>query len=128
MINWPAATRLTIEIEDDSPIQAAQEVLSGMTADLRRHLLQSFLGIAVVDADSGIEYSVKAEPRSQTPVSRTIDGDVLVYADFNAGAICALYATQTLQEAAFLSRALHAQQSQVEVRRWNGTAYNEVQV
>jgi hypothetical protein len=128
MINWPRRYRLTIEIEDDSPTQAAQEVLSGMTADLRRHLLQSFLGIAVVDADSGIEYSVKAEPRSQTAASRTIDGDVLVYADYNAGAICALYATRTLQEAAVLSRALHAQQFRVKVRQWNGTAYNEAHV
>ena len=106
----------------------AQEVLSGMTPDLRRCLLQSFRGIAVVDADSGVEYDIKVEPRSLIPASRTIAGDVLVYADFNAGSICALYATQTPAEAAILARALRTQQFQVKVRQWNGTAYDEVMV
>jgi hypothetical protein len=119
---------LTIEIENESPRQAAEAVLNGMTTDLRSCLLQSSQGIVVVDADVGAEYHVKLRTRTQASVHRTIDGDVLVYANFNVGAICVLYATQTLGEAAILSRALHAQQFEVRVRQWNGVAYDEVKV
>lgn len=120
---------LTIEIEHGSPREAALQVLKGVAADLRTYLLESFKGIVVVDADAAVEYDGQLESQSRTQSARrTIDGDVLVYANFNVGAICALYATQTLEEGAILARALQAQQFQVKVRRWNGAAYEDVQV
>ena len=120
---------LTIEIEHESPREAALQVLKGVAADLRTYLLESFKGIVVVDADAGVEYDGQLESQSRTrPARRTIDGDVLVYANFNVGAICALYATQTLGEGAILARALQAQQFQVKVRHWNGAGYEDVQV
>ena len=123
-----ARYHLTIEIENESPRQAAEAVLKGMTADLRKRLLQSFKGIVVIDADAGAEYHVKLRTEVQAPVHRTIDGDVLVYANYNVGSISVLYAMQTLGDATILSRALHAQQFEVKVRQWNGVAYDEVKV
>jgi len=120
---------LTIKIEHESPREAALQALKGIAADLRTYLLQSFKGIVFVDADATVECDVQLEPQSRTRSTRgTIDGDVLVYANFNVGAICALYATQTLGEGAILARALQAQQFQVKVRRWSGAGYEDVQI
>jgi hypothetical protein len=120
---------LTIKIEHEPPRQEALEVLKGVARDLRNHLPKAFKGILVVDADAGVEYDLKPEPRSSSqPTRGTLDGDVLVYANYNVGSICALYATQTLGEGAILARALRPEQFDVKVRRWNGSGYEEVQV